>query len=326
MDFNELNSYYSPMSQPLTLIHLVLSILTLLAFATIASFVLKKSKPQNETLAKVWVIVRSWWYIAIPFLGALYWGALPLMLLFFVVSCFAMLELIKHSRFATLRRPLFLVVVLVTLVQYSLLFYKVTGFFYVFIPLSLVWVIPLLLIVKPEVAELPRIGSLAIGALLFTYYLSYVPALPWLAGHVWPSHETPYIALLLLVFLTQANDVLQFIFGKCFGRNKIVPAISPNKTEAGFMGGVLCTTLLSTWLASPLLEIKYSEGAILGILVSCTGIFGDLLFSAVKRYYGTKDFSALIPGHGGLLDRIDSLILTSPIFFHYLMYLKGHVQ
>lgn len=301
----------------------ILAVFGLLAFATVTVFILRKSKPHNETLGKVAIIVKSWWYIATPLLAALYLGPLALMVLFFVVSCFAMREFIKYSRFQTILGPLFALVAVLTVAQYLLLFFKAGSYFYVFIPLSFVWIVPILIILKPEIEELPTLVALVLSALLFTYYLSYVPALPWLGAYLWPSPETPLIALLILVFLTEANDVFQFLSGKSFGKHKIVPAISPNKTEAGFIGGFILTTLASTWIASGTLDITKPQAAILGAMISITGMLGDLLFSAIKRHYGVKDFSALIPGHGGILDRLDSLILTAPVFFHILIQFKG---
>jgi phosphatidate cytidylyltransferase len=303
----------------------ILLVIGLIAFATISVFALRKSKPQNETLKKVAVIVKSWWYIAVPFLAALYMGAIPLSILFLAASCFAMYELIKHAQFAGLRQPLIALISLVAVIQYVLLYFKMSGFFYVFIPLSIIWIFPILLIINPDTKELPKLGSLVLGALLFTYYLSHVPALPSLASHLWPQSETPYVALLLLVFLTEANDVLQFLSGKTFGKRKIVPILSPNKTEAGFIGGITLTTVLSALIAPSLLEISVTAAAILGAIIAITGILGDLLFSGIKRYYGVKDFSDMIPGHGGILDRLDSLILTAPIYFHALMQIKGNV-
>lgn len=298
-------------------------VIALLLFATLISFTLCLLRPHNETFSKVKVIVKSWWLIATPFLAVLYLGPVPLMVLFFVISCFGMREFIRHSRFTDLRRPLTALVIVVTSIQYFLLYSKLSVPFLIFIPLSFIWIIPALLLLKPDVRELPALGALVLGALLFSYYLSYLPALPWIGSTLWPHLDIALVALLVLVFLTESNDVFQFLSGKAFGRRKIVPLISPNKTEAGFLGGLILTTLLSTFFASSLLEITHIQAMLLGATVSLTGMLGDLLFSGIKRYFGVKDFSDLIPGHGGLLDRLDSLILTAPAFFHIVFFFKG---
>jgi phosphatidate cytidylyltransferase len=129
--------------------------------------------------------------------------------------------------------------------------------------------------------------------------------------------------LFTVIFLTEINDILQFIAGKSFGRKKIVPGISPNKTEAGFIGGLLGTTALATIILPKLVGFSPMVAAGLGLLIAFTGILGDLFFSAVKRYFDTKDFSDKIAGHGGYLDRLDSLIFTLPISYYYFWYTVG---
>ena len=124
--------------------------------------------------------------------------------------------------------------------------------------------------------------------------------------------------LLFIVFLTEINDVFQFIWGKLLGRHKIIPKISPNKTWEGFVGGIITTTVIGFFLRflTPLNEV---EAIGVSFLVACAGFIGDVVVSAVKRDIGLKDTGSLIPGHGGLLDRIDSLSISGPVFF-YLVY------
>ena len=129
----------------------------------------------------------------------------------------------------------------------------------------------------------------------------------------------PQGLLLYLVLLTQLNDVFQFLAGKTFGRHRITPVISPKKTWEGFLGGVLLTTPLAVALRflTPL-SVPLAVGA--GLLISVFGFVGDVVVSAVKRDVGVKDSSDAIPGHGGVLDRIDSLCYAAPLFFHYVRF------
>jgi len=126
--------------------------------------------------------------------------------------------------------------------------------------------------------------------------------------------------LLFLVLLTQLNDVAQYCVGKLLGKAKIVPSVSPGKTTAGFVGGVVITTLASVALAQYLTPFNLVHAAFIGALTGLAGFVGDVNISAIKRDIGVKDSGQLIPGHGGILDRIDSLTFTAPIFFHYLNY------
>ena len=126
-----------------------------------------------------------------------------------------------------------------------------------------------------------------------------------------------------LFTVTALNDVAQFISGKCLGRHKVAKTISPNKTWAGLLGGVVASALVSLALGMHLQLASAPFLLALGAGLSLAGFLGDLMFSAAKRALGLKDFSNLIPGHGGMLDRADSLVLTAPLLYgvlHWSLY------
>lgn len=150
--------------------------------------------------------------------------------------------------------------------------------------------------------------------LLFLVTVGAIVVLPRFADL--PFDAGTNLAWLFYLFvLTALNDIGQFVSGKLFGRQKIAPQISPNKTWQGLLGGVVvsqCVTLvLGTYfdIASP------ARMAVYALLLSVGGFVGDLMFSAAKRHLGIKDFSQLIPGHGGILDRVDSLVVTAPLLY-----------
>ncbi|WP_293944287.1 MULTISPECIES: phosphatidate cytidylyltransferase [unclassified Sphingobacterium] len=119
-----------------------------------------------------------------------------------------------------------------------------------------------------------------------------------------------------IVVLTELNDVFQYLMGKFFGKRKIVPRISPNKTVAGCVGGIGLTVMLSNILGYLFLPFgDFICFSALGLLFGILGFCGDVLFSFLKRKTGVKDTGTLIPGHGGLLDRIDSLLFNAPVFY-----------
>jgi phosphatidate cytidylyltransferase len=307
------------------LVFSTVSIFALLVVATFVSFALRKKKPENLTFQKVQAIVRSWWFIATPILVALLIGPLALLALFFLVTCFALYELTKFSELQNIKRSAVSILIATTVLQYLAIYLGTLTLFYSLIPVLVIWILPSLIILRAEVEKLPSLGSLILTGLLVSYYLSHVPALAIMNPSLWHSSDQASLAILLLIFATETNDIFQFLSGKAFGRIKLFPDISPSKTEAGFIGGILGTVLLFSFLGPALLEITVMQALILGFLISVTGIFGDLLFSAIKRYYGVKDFSDLIPGHGGLLDRVDSLILTAPVYFHLIFYFKAGI-
>ena len=126
--------------------------------------------------------------------------------------------------------------------------------------------------------------------------------------------------LFLLVLLTQFNDVAQYVWGKLIGGPKIIPKVSPGKTWAGFLGGMLSTSLLALALGPLLSPMSLMMAGIAGAVIALAGFIGDVTISAIKRDLGVKDTGSTIPGHGGLLDRLDSLTYSAPIFFHYIRY------
>ena len=118
--------------------------------------------------------------------------------------------------------------------------------------------------------------------------------------------------------------MLQYVFGKLFGRRKILPKVSPNKTWAGFIGGWAGTAGLILWLGPIFTPMPFWPLVLLAVLLPLIGFAGDVTMSAIKRDIGVKDTSSFIPGHGGVLDRIDSLAFTTPAYFHILLYYGLH--
>jgi len=126
--------------------------------------------------------------------------------------------------------------------------------------------------------------------------------------------------IMFMAILNQGNDVAQYIWGKLFGKHKIVPQVSPKKTWEGFIGGAITTMIGAALLAPFLTPFSFIFSLIAGLLIACAGFIGDVTFSALKRDLKIKDSGSLIPGHGGILDRIDSLSLTAPLFFHLVRF------
>jgi phosphatidate cytidylyltransferase len=127
------------------------------------------------------------------------------------------------------------------------------------------------------------------------------------------GHAANLSWLFYLFIVTALNDIGQFVAGSLFGNRKIAPTISPNKTWQGLAGGIVVSLLVTLILGSYLQLAEPLQLAAIALLLALGGFAGDLLFSAAKRYLGIKDFSQLIPGHGGILDRVDSLVVTAPL-------------
>jgi phosphatidate cytidylyltransferase len=153
--------------------------------------------------------------------------------------------------------------------------------------------------------------------MLTVYCVSHAPALLLL---VIPGFEGQSVLLLFfLLTVVQMSDVLQYVFGKLFGQRKIAPNVSPSKTWEGFAGGGLAATAVGAalWWITPFSPL---QAAAISFVIVIAGFCGGLVLSAVKRSMGAKDWGTMIEGHGGALDRVDSVSFAAPIFFHVTNY------
>jgi phosphatidate cytidylyltransferase len=208
-------------------------------------------------------------------------------------------------------------------IQYWWIYSGWKAMFLIFVPVYMFLLTPLrmLLVGRPK-GMVEAMSKIHWGLMSFVFCISHVAALLMLGKN--PSIPGGGESLLVfLVFLTEINDVAQYLWGKLFGKRKIAPNISPKKTWAGLLGGVFTTVMLAIalrFLSGFNLPLSITAGLLIGI----SGFVGDLVLSAVKRDVGVKDSSNLIPGHGGILDRIDSLTYTAPLFFHFVSYFFYH--
>lgn len=305
-----------------TLQSIILASVVLLSVATCLNQILLLKSPSNETLKKVKTIVRSWWIIIGYILLCLSLAPLGLWLGFGLIGLLGVREYLDHSALSSIKSWVwFTLLPMLVLQTYFLSIARWDLFF--LIPLLAIFIsFPVVTIASSLISQLPLIFSSFVGLILLCHFLFYVPALfVFISSH--KDSDTALLFITVLLALTIFNDVLQFIFGKAFGKRKIVPEISPNKTLAGFIGGWLGTSTLATLLLFYLAKIEPVTGFFIGSMISFFGMVGDLIFSAIKRYFGTKDFSAALPGHGGILDRCDSLIFTAPATFFLIYFLGG---
>ena len=149
--------------------------------------------------------------------------------------------------------------------------------------------------------------------MLTVYAMSYAPALLLLNL---PGYALPNALLLLyLTVVVQISDVFQYVFGKLFGRTKLSPAVSPSKTVEGLVGGGLAAILIGAALFG-ITPFSPLQSAVMSMIIVIGGFFGGFVLSAIKRDLGVKDWGRMIEGHGGILDRMDSVSFAAPLFFH----------
>jgi phosphatidate cytidylyltransferase len=178
--------------------------------------------------------------------------------------------------------------------------------------------LPVVAALRGDTAQfMRRIAEVQWGLMISVYCVSHVPALLTLPIPGFADCKLLLIAFLILV--VQSSDVLQYVWGKLIGRARIAPSVSPSKTIGGFAGGIASATLLGValWWITP---FRPWQAGLMALVITLMGFCGGLVMSAIKRDRGVKDWGRMIEGHGGMLDRLDSVIFAAPVFFHLTRY------
>lgn len=292
----------------------------LLIAASILVWLLTKAKPQSD-YRELSQRTRSWWVMLAIFTIALMTNRIVSLLFLGFISFLALKECFSIISTRRVDRRVLFWAYLAVPIQYYWVGVGWFGMFIIFIPVYMFLFIPFRLVLSQETQGfLKSAGTIQWGLMITVFALShmaYLLALPKL--DLMPMAGAGL--LLFLVFLTQFNDVSQYVCGKLLGKNKIIPLVSPKKTWEGFIGGVIITTCLAAIIYPLLTPFDLKIAILAGLVISCAGFIGDVTISALKRDLHIKDTSALIPGHGGVLDRVDSLTFAAPLFFHFVYYL-----
>lgn len=265
--------------------------------------------------------MRSWWVMAGLFILAIAVNRALGVLFFGLVSFLALREYFSIISTRVADKRVLLWAYLAIPLQYLWVWLGWYGMFIIFIPVYMFLLMQFRMLIGGETKGfLTAVGTLYWGLMTMVFSLSHAAYLLALPNQVNPAANSAGI-LLFLVFLTQFNDIMQYVWGKLLGNIKVIPKVSPNKTLGGLLGGIATTTFLSWVLAPYLTPLIGWEPLAAGVLIGLAGFVGDVSISAVKRDLGIKDTGNLIPGHGGILDRVDSLTYTAPLFFHFVYYL-----
>lgn len=292
----------------------------ILAIASLLSIALVYSQPARDH-QELRLRIKTWWLIVAVFAAAVLFNRTVSVVVLTFVSFLAFKEYLSlvPTRRAD-HRVLFWAYLAIP-IQFYWVWIAWYGLFIIFIPVFVFLFLPMRMILIGETTGFLRaIGTLQWGLMITVFSLSHAAYILVLPANVNPAGGSMGL-LIYLVFLTEFNDVAQYIWGKSFGKRKIVPKVSPNKTVMGFLGGVFTTTALAIILAPHLTPLTQIEALGAGVIIGLAGFVGDVTISALKRDLGVKDSGNLLPGHGGILDRLDSLTYTAPLFFHYVYHL-----
>jgi phosphatidate cytidylyltransferase len=293
-------------------------VLAVLIVASILVTGLRLATPRKN-LSELSARVRSWWLMAAIFFGAVAVGNRVSLIFFAFLSFWAMKEYVTLLKTRPADHRGLVLAFLAIPVQYYWIAIGWYGMFIIFIPVYMFLILPAqLMLAKQTKGFVASASQIHWGMMAFIFGLSHLAFLlvhPETTG----SAASGRSLLLFLVFVVEMCDVLKYVWGKTLGRHKIIPSVSPNKTWEGFIGGLASAALLSLTIRF-LTPFSILETILVSLMITVAGAAGGAVMSAVKRDYGVKDFGTIIPGHGGMVDRVDSLCYSAPIFLHYVRY------
>ena len=294
-------------------------VLVLLVIASAAGWLLRRARGASSVIDNLNARIHAWWVMAAVLAACFLLGDTATVVLFAIASGFALREFVTLT--PTQRGdhlPLVACFYVLLPVQYWLIATNWYNLFAIFLPVYGFLLLPVLTALSGDTDRfLERVTKIQWGVMITVYCISYAPALLLLKV---PGYDGENLLLLVyLLLVVQISDVLQYVFGKLFGKHKIAPKVSPSKTVEGFVGGGASAVAIGTalWWVTPFSPLQACGMATVIVLA---GFLGGLALSAVKRSLGAKDWGAMIQGHGGMLDRLDSVSFAAPLFFHFTAY------
>ena len=301
---------------------LLAAVALVLSAGSLAGVVLRRrasTDSSKKTVDNLIARVNAWWVMVGIFGTALWAGAGATITLFAFVSFLALREVLTLT--PTRRgdhRTLFWAFFVTLPLQYLLIYRDWYNLFVILIPVYGFLFFAIRSALAGDVTcYLERAAKVYWGVMICVYCLSHVPALLRLDIAGYGLGHWQLVAFLVIV--VQMSDVLQYVWGKSLGKNKVAPKLSPSKTWEGLIGGIATASLLGMAMM-PLTPFAWWQAFLLAMLICVMGFFGGLVASAIKRDAGVKDYGQLIEGHGGMMDRVDSLAFAAPVFFHVVRY------
>jgi phosphatidate cytidylyltransferase len=297
-------------------------LLVVLLLASSIGWILAKRARTESALAVVNNLnarTNAWWVMITAIGIAIYFGEWALVLLFAFVSFQALREFISltHTRRADHRALVWSFFVLLPL-QYFLVSEKWYELFSILIPVYGFLLLPISSSLGRDTTRfLERTAKVQWGLMICVYCISHIPGLLML--EVTGFEGKSVLLLVFLILVVQASDVFQYIWGKLFGKTKFSPTISPSKSWEGLIGGWISSVALGAMLHW-ITPFSIWQAALIALVINVMGFFGGYVLSAIKRDRGVKDWGSMIEGHGGMLDRVDSLSFSAPVFFHLVRY------
>jgi phosphatidate cytidylyltransferase len=306
---------------PTQLVTLFAGVFAVLALASTIGALLRRrlAGQPSDKIDNLVARVNAWWVMVVVLALAFAFGKPGVVVLFAFISFMALREFVslaytRRGDHWALAAAFFVFLPL----QYVLVYVEWYGLYAILVPVYAFLLLPIFAALSADTTRFfERAAKMQYALMLCVYCIAYIPALMTL--RIPGRDDANVLVIAWLVLVVQGSDVLQYVWGQLTGRHAIAPLLSPSKTVEGFVGGVASATLLGTalWWITPFTPW---QAALIALAVSLMGFFGGLVMSALKRDRGVKDWGTLIEGHGGMLDRLDSLIFAAPVYFHVVRY------
>jgi len=315
------------MNDPRT-VALVTGVLALLTAATVAGQVLRRHPDRGLDPAAIRTFnrrIRGWWILCTVLAAAFWLGTTATVVLFGLVSFWALREFITLT--PTRKgdhRALFWVFFAFTPLHYVLVGLNRYDIFSVFVPVyATLFVLARAAIAGDSKRFLERTAKIQAGLVLCVYCLSFAPALLQIPLEGGAVQAANFRLLFFLILLVQFADCMQYVWSRMLGQRPVAAEVSANRTWEGLLGSAASTALLAAvlWWAAP--PFQPWQAAVAGLVVAVMGFAGGMTMSAIKRDRGVKDYGTLVVGHGGVLDRIDSICFAAPVFYHLALVFTG---
>jgi len=304
---------------PANVVYFTAGIYALLALATAVVLVMRWRNP-GERYAELMARTDSWWWMIGAFTLAVLLNRTVAVVFLGFIAYLALKEYLSLVPTRRIDREVLLFAYLAIPIQFYWAAIDWYNMFIVFIPVWMFLFFPALMALRGHTQGFLRaVGTLSWGLMMTVYTLSHMAWLLVAGDRINPVAGGVGL-LFFLVVLTQFNDVAQYCWGKPLGRHKVTPNVSPKKTWEGLIGGIATTTIVAGLVGPYLTPMDWHWSALAGFILGVSGFFGDITMSAMKRDLGVKDTGGLIPGHGGILDRVDSLTYAAPVFVHFVRY------
>ncbi len=276
-------------------------------------------RKDKKFLKSLWVKYLAWFLIIPPIIFPLLYSRLIFVAVFQVISILCFREFSRMTGIWKDRRYIIVCYLALFIIYWPVYLGKSAyGAFQAF-PIFAITAVLLVPVMRDEYTHMVQKTSLGmLGVAYFAWFLAHVPFLR--------NSNNGIELVFFLILLTAINDASAYLGGSLFGKHKLAPHLSPNKTFEGALVSFIVTIGISFAIRFLIPFVSLLHLVLSAALISVGGTAGDLVISFIKRDIGAKDAGKVIPGHGGILDRFDSLVFTAPLFFHFINNFYGIIH